>query len=308
VVKRTFILCLLTHAAACGYTQKDTSFSGVDTKRLWITIGANAAFWTGSYIALNKAWYADFPRSSFHFFNDDEEWNQMDKAGHAWTSYRLSRSSSALWKWTGLNDNTAAVLGGVSGLVYQGIIEVQDGFSAQWGFSWGDMGANAVGSALFVAQQFAWKDQRLQIKLSYTPYNYPPELTDRRNDLFGRSFTEQILKDYNSQAYWASVNIVSFFPDSNIPRWLNIALGYGSDGMLGARSNIWIDRDGKIHDHTAIIRTRRFYLSPDIDLTRIKTKNKLLRSAFFILNSIKIPAPAIELNSNGKFIGHVIKF
>ncbi|MBA4167261.1 MAG: DUF2279 domain-containing protein [Chitinophagaceae bacterium] len=308
MVKRTLILCLLTCSFATGFAQKDTSFSRANKNRLWITTAANTTFWTGSYIALNKAWYADYPRSAFHFFNDNEEWNQMDKAGHAWTTYTLSRASGKMWKWAGVNDNSAAILGGASGLIYQSIIEVQDGFSSEWGFSWGDMAANAFGSGLFIAQQLAWKEQRIMLKLGYTPYHYPADLLARRNNLFGSSLPERVLKDYNSQTYWASVNVAGFLPDTNFPQWLNIAFGYGSDGMMGARSNIWTDSEGKTHDYSSVSRTRRFYLSPDIDLTRIKTKSKLLRSAFFILNIIKIPAPAIELNSKGKLIAHSIKF
>ena len=56
-----------------------------DKKRIWIVVASQAALWTGSFIALNKAWYADYPKQSFHFFNDWSEWQQMDKAGHAWT-------------------------------------------------------------------------------------------------------------------------------------------------------------------------------------------------------------------------------
>lgn len=75
-------------------------------------------------------------------------------------------------------------LGGLSGLAYQSIIEIQDGFSSEWGFSWGDMAANTLGAATFVAQQLGWKEQRLQIKLSYWPYDYnSPELVTRRNQL-----------------------------------------------------------------------------------------------------------------------------
>ena len=300
---------MLTVGSGYSFAQKDSSLPQVNKSRVWITGIANTAFWAGSYIALDKAWYADFPRSSFHFFNDNEEWNQMDKAGHSWTAYTLSKASAKMWKWSGLTDNTSAVLGGASGLMYQSIIEVQDGFSSQWGFSWGDMGANTFGAGLFVAQQLAWKEQRVQLKLGYTPYDYPAELHNRRNSLFGASFAERILKDYNSQTYWASVNIASFLAgNSNFPKWLNIALGYGSDGMMGARSNSWKDAEGQLHDYTNIARTRRFYLSPDVDLIRIKTKSKFLRSAFFILNIIKIPAPAIELNSSGKLTGHAIKF
>ena len=264
-------------------------------------IGAHAAAWSASYVALNKAWYADYPKQKFHFFNDNGEWNQMDKAGHTWTAYQMSRFSAGLWKWTGLSDTKSAWLGGVSGMAYQSIIEIQDGFSSEWGFSWGDMTANALGAATFVAQQLGWKEQRLQIKLSYWQYDYSsPELTTRRNQLFGTSLPERMLKDYNSQTYWLSANVRAFFPNSSWPRWLNIAAGYNSDGMFGGYENKWIDKQGNSFNRYDIPRVRHFFLSPDIDLTRIKTNNKLLKSVFSVVNIVKIPAPSIGFSSKGK--------
>src|SRR5258708_38914915 len=67
--------------------------SGLNKKRLWLVAGVHAALWTTSYIILDKTWYASYPRSSYHFFNDDAEWEQMDKCGHLWTCYNISRIS-----------------------------------------------------------------------------------------------------------------------------------------------------------------------------------------------------------------------
>lgn len=283
-----------------SFAQGDTIFSSaLKTKRLVFVAIGNAAFYTGSFIALNQAWYADYPKTKFHFFNDNPEWNQMDKAGHLWSTFHVSRASAGMWRWTGLGYNQSAILGGVSGMVYQSIIEIQDAYSAKWGFSWGDVGANVLGSSLFVLQDIAWTDQRIQIKLGYWPYKYPEPLKQRRDELFGNTTMERILKDYNSQTYWISSNLSSFFSGASIPKWLNVSVGYSAEGMYGGRTNKWKDKEGTDYDYTSVKRIRKFYLSPDIDLTKIRVKSKLLRSVFFVLNTIKIPAPALELK-NGK--------
>lgn len=284
------------------------SLNGINKKRVWLVAGANIAFWTGTYIALNTTWYSNYPRSSFHFFNDNTEWEQMDKLGHIWTAYQLSRAGGALWKWTGLNDTKSAILGGLTGIAYQSIIEVQDGFSSQWGFSWGDMTANVIGASSYVFQQLGWKDQRIQIKLSYWPYDYSKALVARRNDLFGTNPVERLLKDYNSQTYWLDFNLKSFLPDSHLPPWLNLSAGYSADGMLGATNNKWIDKNGVAQDYTTIPRVRRWLLSADVDLTKIKTKSKFLKTIFFAVNVLKIPAPALELDSRGRFKGHLLYY
>jgi hypothetical protein len=283
--------------------------SALNKNRLWLVAGTHAALWTGSYIALNKAWYADYPRQSFHFFNDNREWNQMDKSGHTWTTYQVSRISAGLWRWTGLSDTKSTWLGGISGIAYQSIIEIQDGFSSEWGFSWGDMAANTLGAATFVAQQLVWKEQRLQIKLSYWPYDYNShDLITRRSQLFGSSMPERILKDYNSQTYWVSANLKAFWKDAGLPPWLNLAVGYASDGMLGGFENRWTDKQGNTFTRTDIPRVRRFLLSPDIDLTRIHSNHKWVRTLLSVVNMVKIPAPAIELNSAGKVKLHALYF
>ena len=280
----------------------------VNKSRRWIIAGLHAAFWTGSYIALDKTWYSNYPRSSFHFFNDNNEWEQMDKMGHVWTAYNLGRASAELWSWSGLPRKRSVVYGGLSAIAYQSIIEIQDGFSSEWGFSWGDMTANIAGAAAYVSQELGWKDQCIQIKMSYWPYGYSPDLIARRNQLFGAGPIERTLKDYNSQTYWISANLKSFFSKSNLPAWLNVSIGYSADGMLGGVENRWTDKQGNYFDRTNIPRVRRFFISPDIDLTKIKTHSKLLKTIFFTLNILKIPAPAIELNSKGKMVGHIFYY
>jgi|KBSMisStaDraftv2_1062788.scaffolds.fasta_scaffold00143_4 hypothetical protein len=281
----------------------------VNKTRLWVVGGAHVALLGASFFALNRAWYSDYPATSFHFFDDFPEWNQMDKMGHMWTAYTLSRLSGGAWKYTGMNPKTAVWLGGASAMAYQSVIEVLDGFSAEWGFSPYDMIANVIGAGAYVSQELGWKEQRIQIKFSYWPHDYPDDLIYRRDDLFGTTTAERILKDYNSQTYWLSVNPWSFDKSTRFwPRWLNISAGYSSDLMLGGRENKWTDANGVIHDYTSIPRIRRFYLAPDIDFTKFRTRSKVLKTVFFVLNMIKIPAPTLEYNTEGKIVFHAIYF
>ena len=71
-------------------------------KRVRLVTAANIVGYGGVIIALNAVWYAKYPRSGFHFFNDDAEWLQVDKVGHAYSAYSESRASMELWRWAGL--------------------------------------------------------------------------------------------------------------------------------------------------------------------------------------------------------------
>jgi hypothetical protein len=159
--------------------------------------------------------------------------------------------------------------------------------------------ANTSGAALYLGQEFLWNQQRIRMKLSYHPVQYGA-LKGRADELFGTGEVEKLLKDYNGQTYWASINVKSFFPESRFPSWLNLALGYGAERMLGGYQNTWTDASGSIYSRNDILRYKKFMISADVDLTKIKTKNKVLKTAFSMINVLKIPAPAISLNTNGK--------
>lgn len=271
------------------------------TGRKWLIGTGSVIAYGGSFVFLNEAWYKGYPRSPFHTFNDIGEWQQMDKFGHAWTAYTTSRLTSDLWRWAGVSPNTSVLLGTSSSLLYMLSIEYLDGRSAEWGWSWPDAGADISGALLYSVQQLAWKHQKVYLKFSGHYKTYHPYTLQRRADsLFGSSVPERMLKDYNAQTYWLSFNVRSIFSSIPIPQWLNLAIGYGAEGMFGGYNNVSYDKLGNItFDRRDIRRYHQWYLSPDIDLARIPTKSKLLRSFFSVVNVLKIPAPALTI-SGGK--------
>ena len=278
-------------------------------KRKWTIAGVSATIYAGSFVALNEAWYKGYPKTSFHTFDDSREWLQVDKLGHGWTAYNIAKYSTEMWKWAGLTDRKATLVGGISGAGYLTVIEFLDAHSSRWGWSWSDMAANVTGSGIFVAQQLAWEEQRVQFKFSFHPVGYPDAMTETRaDDLFGKSWYERMLKDYNGQTYWFSANIKSFLPQSKIPAWLNIAIGYGGEGMLGGFENKWMDESGGEFTRYDIPRNRQFYLAPDIDFTKIKTRRKGVRTLLHLLNMLKCPSPALMLDSKGKVKVYAIYF
>lgn len=292
------------------WTPKTSLSKKEKEKRQWLIGGVNAIGYGSSLIILSNTWYKNYPHSSFHTFNDVGEWMQVDKFGHSWTAYNTGKASAAMWKWAGLNNNKATWIGGLSGAAYLTVIEFLDGHSAEWGWSWGDMAANIFGSGLFISQQLLWQEQRIQYKFSFHRNNYgDPQLEKRSDDLFGSSWYERMLKDYNAQTYWFSVNLKSFFSKSNLPEWLNVSVGYGADGMFGGFENTSTDANGNIvFDRRDVPRKRQFYIAPDIDFTKIKTKSKLLKTVFTALNAFKCPAPTLMLDSKGKLKVYALYF
>ena len=279
-----------------GYVQR----SMITKKRIQLVTAGNIIGYGGTMALLYNAWYKNYPQGRFHTFNDNKEWLQVDKVGHMYSAYIESKASMEMWRWAGLPRKQRIWIGGMSGAIYQTAIETLDGFSTQWGWSWGDFAANIAGSGILVAQELAWDEQRIQFKFSFHRNDYgDPILNARADDLFGKGVANRMLKDYNAQTYWLSANLKSFFPKSTLPAWLNLAVGYGASGMFGGETNQWVDKNGIAYNRNDIRRYRQWYLSPDIDFTRIKTKKKWLKTGLFILNAFKMPAPALQMSRNG---------
>lgn len=250
-------------------------------------------------VGLNQLWYADYPHTKFHFINDNTEWLQMDKVGHFYSTYHIGRLGAEMLQWSGATKKQQLLYGSSLGFVFLTVVEVFDGFSAEWGASSGDLIANASGTALYVSQELLWKEQRITPKFSVHMTKYAA----LRPDVLGSNLPEKIIKDYNGQTYWLSINLHSFFTDSKIPKWLNLALGYGADGLVSGNGENTTNTIA-----TSVQKTRQFYLSLDVDLTKIETKSHFLKTFFSVFNTLKIPAPTLEYAPRESFKGHIIYF
>ena len=272
-------------------------------KNLSIVFGTEAVLYAGSMSGLYFLWYAGYPQSSFHFYNDNAEWLQMDKAGHAASAYNVGMLGYEALRLAGWDEKRSLIYGGPIGFVFLSTVEIFDGLSDGWGFSWGDMAANAIGTGLFMGQQALWHEQRISMKYSY----HNTQFAQYRPDLLGSNLPEKMLKDYNGQTIWLSFNLKSLFmsDDSRFPSWVNIALGYSGEGMTGAFYNTTYHNGQAIHEFD---RVRQFILSPDIDLTRIPVRSKFWKSTLKVLSFIKIPMPAVMCDSQGKISWHWLYF
>ncbi|MCX6272031.1 MAG: DUF2279 domain-containing protein [Bacteroidetes bacterium] len=295
--KASSLLCLFLLMACLTTGQTDSNYF---KKRVLVT-GITLTYLTGM-TGLYYLWYKDYPQTDFHFFNDNREWLQMDKVGHILTSYNMGRYGYDALRWAGFNEDESCWTGGSSGWIFLASIEVMDAYSSKWGFSWGDVAANTLGTGLFLSQQRLWKEQRVILKFSF----HQTPLAMYRPDLLGNQWYEQMIKDYNGQTYWLSINLHSFSPHSGwLPPWLNIALGYGAYGMLGGTQNP-VEYQGNILPPEE--RYRRFFISPDLSLSKIKTRSKTLHSVLSVLDLIKIPLPAIEFSNKKGWKVHPLYF
>jgi len=270
----------------------DTSLF-LNKKKRNILLISKASIYTISLVALNQLWYADYPRSRFHFINDNSEWLQIDKMGHMSASYYTGVAGIKSYEWAGFSRKKAIWYGGMTGSIFLTIIEVLDGTSKEWGASHGDLIANTTGSLLAIGQALRWNEQKVQLKYSYSPTKW----AKMNPEQLGSNHLERALKDYNGQTYWLTFNIKSLFniQNDNFPNWLSFALGYGGESMIQP----YTEDKNKVY--------RQYYVSFDVDLNKIKTKSKIVNSLLYTFGFLKFPMPTFEF-SNGNISFHTIYY
>ncbi len=283
------LLCQSIQAQPMPSLPVPTDQAGINQGRFIGVLVGTAAFYTVTLLMLRKQWYKK--KVPFHSFNDNAEWLQMDKVGHAATAYCMSRGGYELMRWSGVDERASILTGGLLAVLFQTTLEVFDGHAEGWGFSKGDMVANVAGTALFMGQQYGAGQQVVSLKYGFRKTIFPPY----RPNLLGKTTGQQMLKDYNGQQYWLSVNLASVLPvGPDFPRWLNLDVGYSGSGMIGGHENPKVvDAAG---NEVKFTRYRQFFISPDADLSRVGAFSPSLQRFIGTAQFFKIPAPSLEFN------------
>ncbi|MCK6610928.1 MAG: YfiM family protein [Bacteroidia bacterium] len=280
-------------------TQELKSFNtehGIRYNRLIPVATGLGSLYAGSMAYLQFVWYKDVPRVPFQYYHDLAGYNQIDKCGHAYGAYLESYLGYKALLWTGLPRKQAIWIGGSMGFLMQLPIEIWDGMYEGWGFSWSDVAANTLGSALVIGQELAFNEQVITYKFSFSPSPYAKQA----NGYLGTGF-DQLFYDYNGHTYWLSFGLNRIVPNKQVPNWLCLSLGYSAGGIFGEFKNLTRYRGQAIPETT---RYRQFLLSMDIDFSKIPTRNPALRKLFNSLFLIKVPFPALELNTKSELKLH----
>ncbi|MEM7548544.1 MAG: DUF2279 domain-containing protein [Bacteroidota bacterium] len=270
------------------FAQSNDTTTQVKNKKLRNFLLISGAAYGVSLYGLNELWYSNFDRQGFEFFNDNAEWNQVDKVGHFYSSYHLAKGSQIIFERLGVSRKKSFLYGSLYSIALITPIEILDAFSAEFGFSWGDVIANVSGPALLYSQEVLFKKQLIKPKFSFSSSPYAAI----RPETLGDGFHEEILKDYNGQTYWLSFDLNEIINTPKFPRWLNLGFGYGSDQMVFARENE--------NNQAGFNSFRQYYLAIDIDLSHIESRSKVLNTVIYLLDLIHLPSPALEFSSQNK--------
>ena len=288
---------LLSLILLSPYSNHAAEIADSSSKRELILTTGIASSAAVSLIGINHVWYKNYPKTSFHLFDDFKEWNGMDKVGHVCTSYHLNHYSYLLLKKNGIKK--PLLKSSLYTFSYMMGVEFIDGFSSEWGFSIYDVMANGIGSLMYASQQKWFKKQIFKIKFS----SHFSEYSSCRPSLLGETPAQQIFKDYNGQTYWLTFNLNQLLNQKiNFFNYVDFAVGYSIDGFTGAHENPIIATCPCHYDQcNNLERKSQFLFSLDLNTDKIKSKNKVFKFLLAPFDIVKVPFPAVIINDDKPF-------
>lgn len=185
----------------------------------------------GGYSAL-LAWYGYsnwWKQSSDHFNVRHEHWfgadspkGGTDKLGHAYSVYVTTRLLTHSLRWAGYPHRNAIKIAGISAIAISLGVELLDGFTRDFGFSYEDFTMNLVGASVGMYLQRSPKsDEMFDFRLLY-----------ERSTQARKMGINDPIDDYAGQTYLMIFKLDGIDALAGLPviKYLEFALGYGAKG------------------------------------------------------------------------------
>lgn len=177
------------------------------------------------------AWYDRPPEHGFRFnedgwFGRDTYAGGADKLGHLWSNLALTRVSADVLEAGGWSPRQATWIGASLTTAFFTAVEIKDGY--YYAFSWGDMAANMLGTALAVTfRELPEVDELVDVRVSYWP-------SPAYRAQGGLNFAE----DYSGQTYLLAFHLAPWLPEDGYGlagRYVDVVLGYRALNYKPAR-------------------------------------------------------------------------
>lgn len=279
IIRVALLLVVLSTAHAQDVDTVAGKPPGINPVRLSIVAGATVGAFIYGHALVNRSWWKD-EKVPFHV-NTTTDYTyalNADKLGHMTFAYSASTIYGDLFRWSGMDSTDATWSGFGVAMAYQTYVEIRDGFSAVYGFSWGDMVSNTIGATLPVVQRYVPALRSIDLQISYWP-----------SDAFKNGEYNSIVDDYTSTTHWLALNTYDVAPTSWqtwFPPWLGIAVGHSVQNLDGNGGGQHI-----------------VYLSLDWQLHRIPGLPQWLADVFRVLHLYHLPAPAVRILPNVVWYG-----
>jgi len=230
-----FVLSCQTVSANSGASDS----SEINKKKIIVIGGATALFFTYGYVIQNNVWWKG-EKAEFHFNNSKDYKYALnaDKLGHFYFGYLTTNLYSDLFQWAGVKRERSLLYGGIIAFTFHTFTEIRDGFSAEYGFSWGDLAADFLGAAYPSLQEYYPVLKPFNFKISFYP-----------SEKYKSGAYSNIMDDYESTYHWLSIDINKLLRKNSklyFPNFINLTIGHSVnnlDGMGGGNHELYIGLD-----------------------------------------------------------------
>ena len=238
--------------------------------------------YAGLYLYFHHAWWSGTPAAKWFVENDwDREERDVDKFGHMFGGYQLTRLTSELLQAGCVAPSRAAAWAALYAYAFQFQIEEWDGTQQLYGFNPSDLIADATGALFAVAQQHTKALQYIKPVWSYRPTE-----AYRRRNLPGHGGQPRATTDYSGQTYWFSTDVHGLLSDGAKPFWpslIRLSPGYSITDYVDPATG------------GALRAKRKILVSLDLDPEHLPGDNKVWRTIKHELAFFRIPGPTLQL-------------
>lgn len=249
----------------------------IDYNRLTWVGAAYVGAGVGLHIYQANAWWAN-QNAKFHIQNDLKYALWIDKIGHFYGTNILGHAISGGLEACNVQSEQSAIYSGIGALAFELLVEFEDGFGPDWGFSPGDATADVIGAAFYIGQYYSPLLKDIHPRWSYYPSKEMRE---------GKHKGGIIIDDYEGQKYWLAFRIKNYLPKSIAEYWpsfLMISAGMGVKDLDGVGGG-----------------TREFYIALDFDAEELPLHGPVWQFVKNSLNYFHFPMPGIKVSPDAAF-------
>jgi hypothetical protein len=258
-----------------------TDSSHVDGVKLAVVGGVVAGGVTAIQLYQQNAWWKG-GRSKFHVQEDLVYALNVDKVGHVYGGVMISDLLRRSFEWADVPEESSLLWGCIGATAFQTYVEIQDGFSRDWGFDRVDFAGDLLGAWYPLIQRKVPPLRNVNLRFSYLPKSPGGE-----GALPGQTHT--VFDDYEGQTMWLALSMHNLLPAPVRDWWPEfLCLSFG----MAVRNNNSPDR------------YLAWFVSPDLDMTRIiPPSTPFLKTLGEVLNFFHLPLPALRFAPNVVWYG-----
>lgn len=255
----SFIVSAATPVYAFGELTREEKMIALNAGSMLFITTWGVAFWDYGKI--------DNLTCDEKWFQKDTEKGGMDKLGHFYDSYVITRGLAYLYESWGYERDKAVLYGTLSSAGIMGFMELGDSIS-KYGFSYGDFIMNLLGSyAGYLLETQPDIARKIDLRMEYVP----------------RSGEADFLTAYENMKFLVAVKLDGFdaIHDNPYLKYLELHLGYYVDGYKEPGDE----------------RSRHLYTGVGINLSRIFNDLSYPKTAT-VFNYLQLPYTYIKIEEN----------